>query len=150
MLVPNPSTQPDQPTVPPTRKLSEATSEQINQKSKSLSRELNHLPRASLQHQTSRKATAFLPKLLKLRVNPNQDSDQCWVQKKSSQWGDSKPEPEQAFQSCDCPGSHVMNKVKAKPEEEWKVVSREQSPCKLKAPPPLPTSKTECSRSCPQ
>ena len=124
MLVPNPSTQPDQPTVPPTRKHSQVTSEQINQHSKSPSQELRHSPRASPQPNI-KKGNCLPAKATKTQSQPKLRFRPPSSVKKKSQWGDSKPEPEQASQSHNHPGSCVMNKVKAKSEEEWKAASRE-------------------------
>ena len=41
-----------------------------------------------------------------------------------------------------------MNKVKMKPEQDWTLADRNQSPCEREAPSPLPTSETNCGRSC--
>ena len=138
-------TQPNQSTMPPTRPCSQVTSEQIKQQSKSWSQELRRSARASqepINH--SPVETANNQNQFESGIGPPSSA------KKKLQLGDSKAQPEQVSQSHDCPGSCVMNKVKIKPEEEWNVLDRRQSPCKHKAPPPSPAPKTEHSRSCPR
>ena len=150
MPVPVPLTQPNQSIMLPTRTCSQVTSEQTNKQSESPSQELTHLTRAG-QQLIIKPSNHSPTKVIKSQSQPKSRFGPPLSAKKKLQWGDSEPQPKQVSQSHNHPGFCVMNKVETKPEEEWwKVANREQSPCKREAPPPLPTSKTEHSRSCPQ
>ena len=142
MLAPDPLTQPNQPATPPTGTHSQVTTNQVGQQSESPSQEATQPPRTSPQ--------PVITKSCKTPVKPIKNNHQGKTRvgppssiKKKLQWGNVKSQPKPAPQSHNLPGSHIIGKVKVKPEPNWMLVERRQSPRKPEAPSPSPEPRTK-------
>ena len=149
MLASDPMIQPNQPTTPPTRTYSQATSEHVNRHSESPSQELAATPRAS-QQPTDTKSSHSPTQSPKDIHRPQSRIGPPSSIKKQLRWGNSAPQIKVAPKPINLPGSRVMNEVEMKPENDWKTVERKQTARKRDAPSPSPECKTECDRSRPK